>query len=123
MKLFNSLSVFVLLMAVPTTCFAWRGETPGKKAIRGAVNIVTSPIEIPKQARAYWIEGAQKTDHILVWIASGTVKGFVEMAKRWGSGARDIGTFYMNKRPEDRESLSQPEYAFQEWPRNPQTGR
>ncbi len=119
MKKVLSLSLMISLLCISNVCAE---NTPTKKLWRGLVNIVSSPVEIPKQARAYWIEGAQKTDHILVWIASGTVWGMVEGIKRAGSGAWDVVSFPFEK-PAGYESLMKPEFVFDEWPRNPVSGR
>lgn len=89
-----------------------------KKLGRGVVNVLTSPLEIPKQARAYWIQGAYKTDHVIVWIVSGAVKGVVEDIKRFGSGAWDMVSFPIDC-PTDYEPLLKPDYVFQDWPRDP----
>lgn len=94
----------------------------GHKLYRGVVNIITSPVEIPKQARAYWIEGAQKTDHILVWIGTGAVWGLVQGVKRASSGLWDMLSFPFEK-PVKYNSLLKPDFVFDEWPRNPVSGR
>jgi putative exosortase-associated protein (TIGR04073 family) len=112
--------IMCLTLTVMESSFA--EATPAKKLYRGAVNILTAPIEVPKQARAYWIKGAQITPHILAWIASGTVWGVVQTVKRAGSGIWDVVTFPFEK-PEKYEPLLQPDYVFQEWPRNPVSGR
>ena len=96
--------------------------TPVQKLSRGIVNIITSPIEVPKQARAYWIIGAQKTPHILVWIGSGAVWGFVQGIKRIGSGFWDVVSFPFAK-PAEYQPLFKPSFVFQEWPKNPKSGR
>jgi putative exosortase-associated protein (TIGR04073 family) len=97
-------------------------DNPGKKFVRGVVNVVTSPIEMPKQARAYWIEGAKKTPHILVWIGSGAVWGVAQMVKRAGSGVWDIVSFPVNN-PKEYQPQMKPDYVYQEWPKNPVSGR
>ena len=111
-----------LMIALLCTTSAYAENNPAKKLYRGAVNIVTAPIEVPKQARAYWIEGAQKTPHILVWIGSGVAWGFVQGFKRMGSGFWDVVSFPFEK-PTEYEPLFKPEYVFDEWPRNPVSGR
>lgn len=93
-------------------------NNPGKKLVRGVTNIVTAPFEIPKHARAYWIEGAYKTDHILVWVGCGAVWGMVQGIKRTGSGIWDIISFPFDK-PEEYQPLLKPEYVFQDWPSDP----
>ena len=86
--------------------------TPAKKLIRGVVNIATAPLEVPKQTWVYWKEGAKRTDHILVWIFSGMVKGIIETTKRVGSGTWDVLTFPWAV-PDHYESLIKPEFVFE----------
>jgi len=100
---------------------AMADQGPREKLTRGFVNIITAPIEFPKQARAYWITGAEKTPHILVWIFSGTVWGIIEGIKRAGSGLWDVVSFPVDK-PEGFEPLFKPSYVFDQWPRNPKSG-
>ncbi|MCA9398422.1 MAG: exosortase system-associated protein, TIGR04073 family [Candidatus Omnitrophica bacterium] len=114
------LIVFVCLLGNVQNVYA--ENRAGHKLYRGVVNVLTAPVEIPKQARAYWIEGAQKTDHILVWIGSGSVYGLVQGIKRAGSGVWDIMTFPFDVSDND-DPLLKPDYVFDEWPRNPRTGR
>ncbi|MCC6759422.1 MAG: exosortase system-associated protein, TIGR04073 family [Candidatus Omnitrophica bacterium] len=115
----SALIALILVLVIPSNAYA---DNPGKKIVRGVVNIVTAPIEMPKQARAYWIEGAKKTPHILVWIGSGAVWGVVQMIKRAGSGVWDIVSFPVNT-PKDYQPLMKPDYVYQEWPKNPVSNR
>lgn len=119
MKKIIVLLLFICLCSVTS---AEAGQGPAKKLYRGVVNILTAPIEVPKQARAYWIKGAQKTPHILAWIFSGTVWGVVQSVKRAGSGAWDVVSFPFD-RPAEFEPLFKPDFVFNEWPRNPDSGR
>ncbi len=118
----KKLCIALIVMIVLWAPQAHAQNAPSRKLFRGAVNILTAPIEVPKQARAYWIKGATITPHILAWIASGTVWGVVQTVKRAGSGVWDVVTFPFDK-PEGREPLLKPDYVFQEWPRNPVSGR
>ncbi len=97
----------------------WSGtahaSSPAQKLKRGLVNIVTAPFEIPRQARQYWIEGAQQTDHIIVWVISGAVYGVVQDFKRFGAGVWDVVTFPIEQ-PADYRPLVAPEYVFEDWP-------
>ena len=63
------------------------------KLTRGIMTVASAPLEVPKQARAYWIEGAKKTPHVLVWIFCGVVKGLVNTVVRTASGTWDIVSF------------------------------
>jgi len=115
--------IFLIVSIIVLCCSVAEAQnTPVKKLLRGVVNIVTAPIEVPKQARAYWIKGAQLTPHILVWIFSGSVWGVVEGIKREGSGVWDIVSFPLNK-PEGFDPLFKPDFVFDKWPKNPKSGR
>jgi len=116
------LGLLFIVLIVMSSSLARAEQGPAQKFYRGIVNIVTAPIEVPKQARAYWIKGAQITPHILVWIFSGAVWGVVEGVKRMGSGVWDIVSFPVNK-PEGYEPLFKPDFVFNDWPRNPKSGR
>ena len=119
MKNIFCLVAFVTLLV---TVDAYAENNSTKKLYRGVVNVITAPIEIPKQSRAYWVEGAQKTDHILVWIGSGAVWGMIQGVKRAGSGLWDVFSFPF-ARPEEYKPLLEPDFVFEEWPRNPVSGR
>lgn len=95
---------------------------PGHKLYRGLVNIVTAPLEVPKQTRAYWIKGAQKTVHISANLFSGAVWGIVQGVKRLGSGLWDTMSFPFDV-PNHNQPLFKPEFVFDEWPRNPVSGK
>ena len=114
--------VLLVFMSFLSLSLANADHGPGHKLYRGVVNIVTAPIEIPKQARAYWIKGAQLTPHIIAWIGCGVVWGVVQGIKRVGSGFWDVVSFPFNK-PAEYEPLFKPNYVFDEWPRNPKSGR
>ena len=109
------LSFVIIAVFVINVNFVFAENNPGKKFGRGVVNVVTAPLEIPKQTRAYWIEGSEKTPHILVWLFAGAVKGVVETVKRTGSGVWDMATFVFEK-PDAYEPLMKPDYVFDDWP-------
>jgi putative exosortase-associated protein (TIGR04073 family) len=114
--------VIFIAMSLLSIPFADADQRPVKKLYRGIVNILTAPIEVPKQARAYWIKGAQITPHILAWIGSGAVWGIVQSVKRVGSGVWDVVSFPFEK-PSEFEPLLKPDFVFDQWPRNPKSGR
>lgn len=91
-------------------------DNPGQKLERGVVNIVTSPVEIPKEIRRYWIMGSEKTYHIIVWVFAGTIKGFISTLERAGSGVWDVVSFPV-KVPANYEPLLRPDYVFEDWPK------
>ncbi len=102
---------FVLMVSVANA-----ETTAVEKIKRGVFNIVTSPVEIPKQVRSYWITGSEKTPHILAWIFCGAVKGGVNMISRIGSGVWDIAASGFDV-PKGGELLMKPSNVFDEWPK------
>ena len=110
MRIMTLISLCLLLLTPPA-----RAEEPqNHKLTRGLVNVITAPLEIPTQTRIYWKEGAKVTDHILVWIFSGFVKGTVNTVARIGSGAWDIVSSPFAV-PADYAPLYRPEYVFDDW--------
>ncbi len=97
-----------------TNSFAANGAI--KKLQRGIVNVVTAPVEVPKQIRAYWIAGSEKTFHISAWVFCGFVKGVWMTPLRMGSGLWDVITCPLDL-PGNGGSLVQPEYVFDDWPK------
>ena len=112
-KVILILSLSILLIEAP---WASAQKHAGQKLQRGIINVVTAPLEVPKQARVYWKEGAKKTDHILVWIFSGAAKGMADMTHRIVSGVWDIITFPFNI-PKGYEPLKKPDYVLEDWPK------
>ena len=110
--------ILTLAISVMSAQVAWAEKVSDIKLIRGVTNVVTAPFEIPKQTRAYWIEGAYITDHIIAWAFSGFVWGGVQTVKRAGSGLWDIVSFPFDK-PADNEPLLKPDYVFEDWPSDP----
>lgn len=114
----KKICVVLLILVFGSASISHADTGPLNKLVRGLTNVVTSPFEIPKQIRAYWIEGAHHTDHILVWVISGFTRGVVEDVKRFGSGIWDVLSFPVSI-PGDYEPLMKPDYVFQEWPTDP----
>ncbi len=85
------------------------------KLERGIINVVTAPVEIPKEIRAHWINGSEKTYHILVWIFCGFVKGTFMTAARVGSGVWDVVSSPVAI-PQNYKPLFKPDYVFDDWP-------
>ena len=82
----------------------------GIKLKRGVVNVITAPLEIPKQTSIYWKKGAEKTNNLVPWAFAGFIKGMVNMVGRMGSGLWDITTFNIEV-PADYEPLMKPDYV------------
>ena len=104
----------IFILAAVTNSFA---DSPAvEKLQRGIVNLVTAPVEIPKQVRASWITGSEKTFHISAWLFYGFVKGLWMTPVRMVSGLWDIVTFPFDT-PAKGKSLLTPAYVFDDWPK------
>jgi putative exosortase-associated protein (TIGR04073 family) len=99
-----------------SSTMVWAEDVRFKKLGRGLTNIVTSPMEIPREVRAHWIKGTEKTYHVSVWFFSGLVKGLVMVPVRFGSGVYDVITFPIDY-PPGNKPLLKPDYVFDEWPK------
>ena len=89
----------------------WDKSPAMNKLKRGFVNILTFPLEIPKQTKLQYEEGSKKTKHTAVHVASGFIKGLAYGVGRAGSGVWDVVTF-INPVPENYEPLMKPEYVY-----------
>ena len=89
---------------------------PFKLLRRGATNIVTAPLEIPKQTIASIDEGKEKTYHVSVWAFAGFMKGIAYTIGRMGSGMFDILTSNFDR---NVDPLMTPEYVVDDWPACP----
>jgi putative exosortase-associated protein (TIGR04073 family) len=107
--------VFIMFVSILISASAVSAGSPVQKLERGFLNVLTAPVEIPKEIRAHWIAGSEKTYHIIVWIVSGFVKGSARTIVRVGSGLWDITTFSLNV-PDEYGSVIHPEYVFDDWP-------
>jgi len=105
---------FCLLTILIATIFflpqAHAGNTMKTKLKRGIVNIVTAPLEIPKQTSIYWKKGTEKSDHAVVKIASGLAKGVINTIGRFGSGIYDVVTLNVDF-PKGYQPLMKPDYV------------
>lgn len=112
LKMIISFLLFVFLCSN----VVWAKDFKFNKFKRGIINIVTSPVEIPREMRAYWIKGSEKTYHISAWLLCGAVKGIVMMPARAVSGIYDVVTFPVDY-PRDNQPLLKPGYVFEDWPK------
>lgn len=108
-KLFVVTSALFLLMTVVTASYADLDDfTWTKKLKRGASNIITAPVEIPKQV----IAGAYEKP-CLIMMFSGLFKGVAYTMGRMGSGFWDILTCNTDV---PAEPLMKPACVFEDWP-------
>lgn len=83
-----------------------------KKLNRGAINIATSPLEIPYKIKDHWKESSNHPVEKGVYLFGGAVKGVAWTVGRFGSGLWDIFTFNL-KTSEDNAPLMKPTYIYQ----------
>lgn len=106
--LITLVTIFYLSNSV-ALCFA---GTPVKKLCRGVVNVLTFPLEVPKQTYLEFQRGRAVTFHVSVWILSGFVKGTVYSFGRLLSGTWDVVSFPLNH-PQDYTPIMRPDFVFQ----------
>ena len=81
---------------------------------RGVINVVTAPVEIPKNMKAeYKTADEGKTGSKVVSTVGGAVKGMAYMGGRLGSGLWDMITFAQAV-PKDYKPLMTPEYVCED---------
>lgn len=73
---------------------------------RGVINVLTSPVEIPKQIKS---EVSSSDNKVLAGVG-GTVKGLSYSVGRLGSGLWDMVSFNLAV-PDNYESIMKPEYV------------
>ncbi|MCD2451444.1 exosortase system-associated protein, TIGR04073 family [Methylicorpusculum oleiharenae] len=81
------------------------GEKIGHKALSGFTNIVSSPLEIPKN-----VINTTNQSNIFYGLVGGTFKGIVNMGGRIGVGVADLITFPLPTQP-----IAQPVYIWDDF--------
>jgi len=105
---FFGAACFSLIFGTATLSYA---KNPGVKFKRGVINIITSPLEIPKQIKRYLKKGAEKNDFFPLWFLAGVAEGVANTVARLGSGAWDVFTLNIDL-PAGYSALMQPDYVF-----------
>lgn len=82
------------------------------KLTRGATNIVTSPLEIPRT-----ISNKSAEEGVAVGWTGGLVGGVINGVVRLGAGLVEVVTSPFNWPNENKEAFLEPEYAWQGWER------
>ncbi len=80
------------------------------KLTRGISNIVTSPIEVPRN-----VVVQSKESNIIYGMTIGLGKGLVKTLFRFGAGVVETLTFPFNFPDEFKDPIIQPEYVWEEW--------
>lgn len=81
---------------------------------RGVVNVLTSPVEVPKQIKVEVKENSNSGGEAVLAGVGGTVKGLVYFAGRLGSGLWDMVGCNLAV-PEDYQPIMYPEYVVESW--------
>jgi len=111
-KLF--LANFLIFVFVMGWAGAGEGATVSKsyswqdKLKRGAINIVTSPVEIARD-----IHNTTEEKNLLVGWTVGLVQGLGEALVRLGAGVIDLVTFPFNFPESHKAPLLDPEYVWE----------
>lgn len=112
-KMFLMLTAAVIFSAVSVPAAKaelLKDYNAGDKLGRGALNLVSSPIEV---ARTINVQSRVKGP-AYGWTA-GLVEGLGRFVVRLGTGAIDIVTFPFDFPTNDKSPMIQPEYPWQKW--------
>ncbi len=104
----------VIMMFFAAASFAEEGYLTGQtmtKLKRGAINVVSSPLEIPKEIKQHWNDGGTEPIKKTAYVFGGLVKGLVNMVGRAGSGLWDMVTLNLDI-PGNNEPLMKPDYVW-----------
>ena len=80
----------------------------GDKLVRGAINIVSSPVEVARQ-----IQITSSEQSLLAGWTIGLLSGFGQGLLRFGSGVIDLVTFPFDFPDSNKGPLIDPEYVWQ----------
>ena len=113
MKKLIPMTGFCLFVFLVGTAPSWALETAGTyhwgdKLKRGALNMISSPVEI---ARDIHVTTDEK--NLLAGWTVGLVKGAGDFIVRLGAGVIDVVTFPFNFPDEHKAPLIEPEYVWQ----------
>ncbi len=106
------LVLFAAALLINGASFVYAADNPADKLGRGFVNILTAPIEIPKQIDVEWKQHAQEKKNVGIGITAGFIKGLAYTVARLGSGVWDIASFPF-KVPENYEPVMKPEFVLE----------
>ena len=105
----------VIMVLFVTTAFAadeaYLHGRVATKVKRGVVNIVSAPLEIPKEIKAHWNDGGTEPIKKTAYLFGGLVKGLVNTVGRVGSGLWDIVTLNLDI-PGNNEPLMKPDFVW-----------
>ena len=111
-------TVFVLMgMVLLNAQAVWAIEkgTMAYKLRRGAINVLSSPLEVFKQADLERRAAKQNNESTPIAFVAGLFKGIAYFTARLGTGLYDMVTFNL-ERPANYEPIMMPEYILEDWP-------
>lgn len=105
--------IMIGALILTNTSSAWAGKVESQydwsdKLQRGALNIVSSPVEIPVSIHNTTVE-----KNLLIGWTIGLLSGFGNGLLRFGAGVIDLLTFPFNFPEEDKGPLIDPEYVWE----------
>jgi putative exosortase-associated protein (TIGR04073 family) len=103
-----------MILFLAGSCFAQEGylkSRPMQKLKRGVVNVVTAPLEIPKQVKLHWDDSGTNPIEKTAYLFGGLIKGAAYTVGRVGSGLWDIVTLNLDI-PGNNEPLVKPDYVW-----------
>jgi len=104
----------ITLVLFAATSFAedsYLTSRPMKKLKRGAINIVSAPLELPQKIKQHWDESDPNPIDKTVYLFGGFVKGVAYSVARLGSGLWDVFTFNLDI-PGNNEPLMKPDFVW-----------
>ena len=103
-------AVITGLSVCATAAYAYEETNAFEKLFRGVANIVTSPVEIP---RNMYVES--QYGGVLSGMTVGLAKGIFQTLVRCGGGVVETLTFPLNFPDEFKDPIIEPEYVWEEW--------
>ena len=106
--IYSILFVFMFVCIAP----AFAAKNPSDKLARGFANVLSAPMELPKQIDVEWKAAAKKKSNIGAGILAGTLKGLAYTVGRLGSGIWDVISFPFQV-PKNFEPVMKPDFVLE----------
>jgi len=110
MKRIISFFLIVSLFVITSEVLAWDRQQLGKLK-RGAINVISSPLEMPHQIKKTLREGSEKSKNPIGQAVEGIFKGAGFFIWRLATGLWDVATFNVEI-PAGYAPVFEPEYIF-----------
>ena len=82
-----------------------------QKFKRGVINVVSAPLEIPREMKQHWDDGGSEPIKKTAYLFGGLVKGLTYTVGRIGSGIWDVFTLNLDI-PGNNEPMMKPDYVW-----------